>query len=147
MFAKDSFFCVESCAGFRSVGLERITAFLSPNASDAEVGRAVLEALSQYRVLLQSEIAEFHDLMRIEARHKEWERQLLVQAGYKTRQQLYSGLKYVPVRLSNSELSVSATAKDRHHGFQGNGFTSVVNVDLGLVAIGAAVKKAVSECA
>ncbi len=147
VYAKDAFFCFESCAGYRSVVRERINAFLPGGASDAEVGQAVLEALSQYRALRESEIAEFRDLARVEAKHKEWELQLMFHAGYKTRQEIYRGLKYAPLRLVGSELSVSSTVKDRRHGFEGNGFRSVVDVALGPAAIGAAVKMAICECA
>lgn len=147
VYAKDQFFCAESCAGYRSVGSERITAFMPGDAPDIEVGRAVLEALGSYRVLSKTEIAEFRDLARLEAKHDEWERQMMVRAGYKSRQEIYRGLKHVLVRLCGPELSVSATAKDRRHGFVGKGCMLAVNVELGAAAIGATVKKAISECA
>jgi len=147
VYAKDQFFCVETCAGYRSVGGERISAFLAGDAPDADVGKAVLDALGSYRVLSESEIPTFRDLARVEAKQEEWERQLMALAGYKSRQEIYRGLKHVPVRLCGSELSVSATAKDRRNGFEGSGFTLAVAVHLGPAAIGSAVKKAVSECA
>lgn len=147
VFAKDRFFCVESCAGYRSFGSERIAAFLPGDAPDDDVGRAVLEALASYRVLSVAEVAEFRDLGSVEARHSEWERQLMELAGYTSRQEIYRGLKHVPVRLSGSELSVSATVQDRRHGFEGNGFALTMAVNIGAAAVGAAVKSAVSECA
>ena len=147
VYAKSEFFCVESCIGYRSVSGGNIIAFLPGETSDAELGAGVLQALSSYRVLATTEIANFREVANAEARNLVWERQLMAQAGYRSRQELYRGLRHVPVRLRNSELIVSATAKDRRHGFEGNGFSLTIDVNVGAEGIGAAIKKVVAECA
>jgi len=147
VYAKSEFFCVESCIGYRSVSGGNIIAFLPGDTSDTELGSRVLQALNSYQVLAATEIANFRDAASAEARHLVWEQQLMSQAGYRSRQELYRGLRCVPVQFRNAELVVSATAKDRRHGFEGNGFSLTIDVNVGAEVIGATVKTVVIECA
>lgn len=83
VYANDDFFCIESCAGYRRVVDDRIVAFLPREASESDIGNAVLSALASYRVIPVVEHAEFFATTRLETRHVEWEQELNARAGYK----------------------------------------------------------------
>lgn len=147
VYANSDFFCIESCAGYRSVVDERIVAFLPREASDSDIGNAVLSALAAYRVVPVPDHAEFFSATRVEMRLTEWEQDLSARAGYKSTRNLYRGLKLVAVQLSDSEVTMSSTVRDRKRGFTGNGFSLTVASTLGAAVVGDSVKRALEECA
>lgn len=147
VYANDEFVCVQSSVGYRSTVGDKIIEYLPSSATESEIGKAVLSALSSYRVLSLSEVGEFFDLARVQEKHAEWEKELVTRASYKSTKQVYRNLRLVSVRLSESKLSASATTKDRRNGFAGNGFSVTLDVGEGESAVGSAILKALKECA
>jgi hypothetical protein len=147
VYAKDSFICVKSCAGYRRCSDEGLVAFLPGSAAAEAVGNAVVAALDSYRLLSEGEIGEFFAVAKVEERNRIWEAELMRCTGYRSVKEMYSGLKHVPVRLERAEVTVRSTKKDRRNGWEAVRSAFSVNANLGPVAIGEAVKRALGESA
>jgi hypothetical protein len=78
--------------------------YLKRDASDIEIGEAILKALSKSRVVDPSEFGVFFDYKRIEAVYKEWIKKTQEIYGYKTKKAMFKYMDAITLRVENEKI-------------------------------------------
>jgi hypothetical protein len=121
---------------------------LNPDASDVQLGRAVLDALKQSRFLsVEEEVA-----LRVNAKenYKNWIQKLMHQYGYKTKRALFKTMHSCGIECKNGLVTIRPSHHDKLEGWSGEGFTEEdyvkIPADSPPAQIGAALRLAFSRC-
>lgn len=121
--------------------------FLTPEASNASLGDALLDALDKSRFLTPEEFKElFHPDATLQ-RYKEWTQQLMLVGPYKTKKALFKQLKVCNVKMVDREIEMQPTNHVKLEGWDGINLNEVkIPFDSPAVEIGAALRLAFNRC-
>lgn len=94
VYANADFICVETRSGWgRSIGdPSGLEIYLKPDEIDAELGQAILDALSKSRAVLAKDDPDLYDWRKIETRYQAWIEDVKQRYGYKTKRALFKDM-------------------------------------------------------
>lgn len=156
---------VQTYSGYRSTRADHKGQknLLAPNATDEDLGTAVLDALSHSRfvlgapregVALGAEVEfdmELYDYKKAAERYAEWTQDLMARYGYKTKRALFKDMKNVSIESKNGVMTFSPSHHEKMEAWgreKGRDSFEDVMVSASSTAaeIGAALRLAFSRC-
>lgn len=147
----DRFFSVTPLSGYRRHlhEDEPHILYLEPDAADAVLGRAVLEALSKSRFIHPHSDRGFFDADRTIAADKRWHRDFMQRYRYKTKRDAYKNMRYCLVKRSEGSISIQPHKRDTKPGYWWDlppEKTVIIPETNDLNIVGAASRLALSYC-
>jgi hypothetical protein len=90
-YQNQDFIYIETHSGYRGTAVDPdgVQILLPPDASNEDLGKASLAALSKSRIIDISEIATFFDLDKTTKNYNNWVADLMNKYGYKTKRALF----------------------------------------------------------
>lgn len=164
VLGNDDFICVETWSGYRSSTRDPkgVQHFLSPDASDRDLGAAVLDALAHSRFVLGSprlgsvyppEVEFDKDLYDYDLnnqRYAAWVEALKVRYGYKTKRALFKDMKNCGIESSDNVIKIRPMRHEKLEGWgrtKGDGIEDVlIPSDSSADKIGEALRVGFSRC-
>jgi len=158
------FFCIQTYSGYRMSQADHRGAMhlLAPDASDQEVGEALLDALSKSRFVLPEPRTDvwihpeatfdsgLYDFEATEQRYKDWISQLMSQYGYKTKKALFKDMKSCSVESKEGQTTIRPSRHEKLEGWGGTGKGGsdyvVISTNSTPAEVGAALRLAFSRC-
>ncbi|MBS0271758.1 MAG: CdiI family contact-dependent growth inhibition immunity protein [Proteobacteria bacterium] len=144
------FISVETYSSYSlAIGDPTVTEYLlSPEASDEELGCAVLGSLRQSRFLSFEE--EGYLLENATSNYKLWVEKLMTTYGYKTKRALFKNMKSCGVECKDNIITIRPSNHEKLEGWSGDGISQEdyvkVPSDSPPAEIGRALRLAFSRC-
>lgn len=91
--------------------------YLSPEANDQELGRALLEALDRSRFIWPDDEREFFDSERNRQCYRNWQQEVMRRYGYKTKRDLYENMDWCRVERSERKITIQPHKRDKPEYF------------------------------
>ena len=127
-FAKSNqdFSLIETVSGYRGAAAldpKGIQRFLAPDASDEELGLAVIDALAHSRWVLPAPRSgssyppevefdlELYDYKKVAERYAAWTKDLMARYGYKTKRALFKNMKSCAIERKGGTITI----RPSHH--------------------------------
>lgn len=152
IYANPDFILVQACAGLRRfrTNPEKSPFLLAPNATNSEIGQAVLSALDNYKQLAEKEIGTFFDLENVERDYTNWVTNLVEKFKYKNRKALFQSMKHCTVNRENGTITFQPTRHEKLEAWSGTGikredFVAIQASD-SLEEVGKAATTAMERC-
>lgn len=160
-WSNGDFFLIETSSGYRSTQTDPKGKkhFLTPNASDEELGVALLDSLSHSRFVLPAPRkdvwihpeAEFdsdlYDYNLSIERAKKWVANLMAQYGYKTKRSLYKNMQTCSIEISQEVMAIQPWHHEKLEAWGGIVLENVIiPADSTPAEIGVALRLAFSRC-
>ena len=151
-YQNQDFIYIETHSGYRGTAADPdgVQILLPPDASNEDLGKATLAALSKSRIIDISEIATFFDLDKTMKNYNNWVADLMNKYGYKTKRALFKNMMSSDIEIRNGVLTIYPTHHEKLEGWGGDGFTDDDNVVLPINStaeeIGAGLRLAFSRC-
>lgn len=103
------FYVVVSNSGYRGCARDPhgYEGHISPNATEGELGKAVLEAVAHSRFLKLEEIEVFFNLERTMSAYSAWVTSLLERYKYKSRRALFKNMALCNITVTAEEMEVA----------------------------------------
>jgi hypothetical protein len=137
-------------AGGNSIDPQVEPHLLPPDASDIDLGLALLASLAHSRFLPKDEALQFLRRDLLAARYEEFVKSLMARCGYKTRRALFKNMNNCWVDRREGIITIKPT---NHNKLEGWGRTKndgiedvVISADRSAAEIGAALRLAFSRC-
>lgn len=161
VLANDRFVCLRTCSGYRAsiVDPQGAVIYLDPSACDELLGDAVLACLAQSRFVVPyadkraspeaGVDAELYDPVRIDERYQSWVNEVMATYGYKSRRELFRGMKSCWITSSDSKIVIGLTRRDGKEGWSGLlGDDGRLKIDAVAAPadVGAALSRALENC-
>jgi hypothetical protein len=150
VYSKENFLWVKTLSGYRrrSPDPEVPTRCLSNEASAADVGKAVLEALSKSRLINREEIPSFFHPDRVKGDYEAWIEGLIKQLGYPSKRSVLKGMKLCHVELENGEVHFMPNRQVKLEAWEGLGADHdvVIPGDATAEQVGVALMQALERC-
>jgi hypothetical protein len=127
---------------------QAIEHLLEPDASDEEIGKAILEVLKQSRFLSYDEASS----LRLNAMEnfEKWTQMLMERYGYKTKRALFKEMKSCGIYLHEGIITIRPSHHEKSTAWSGNWFTEEdyvkVPADSPPHEIGKALRLSFSRC-
>ncbi|WP_162575055.1 contact-dependent growth inhibition system immunity protein [Variovorax sp. PBL-H6] len=150
-FNGDYYFIVTN-SGYRGCARDPngYEAHLAGSATDEEVGKALLQALSSSRFLKVEEIDEFFSLNRIMSSYESWVASLLDRYKYKTRRALFKNMMLCNITVTDEAMEIGPTQHERLEAWgreRGDGIQEVLlSIHSPAAEIGKALQEAFTLC-
>lgn len=160
--ANHDFICVQTFSGYRSCRAdpEGGQYLLSVDVSDVSLGEAVQSALAASRFVLAERREgvwihpeatfdrRLYDPMLTEQRYVEWTKRLMSKFDYKSKRELFKGMKNCSIKSTAGVLTISPTIRERMEGWAGMPDDEDVVAPTGSspLEVGSAVRLALSRC-
>lgn len=136
------FLCIQTYSGYGSSQADNKGAMhlLTPDASDEEIGEAILDALSKSRFVLPEPRKDvwihpeatfdrdLYDLESMMKRYNAWVAKLMVLYRYKTKRALFKEMKSCNVKNKLGVLEITPSRHEKLEAWSGDGFTDADNV-------------------
>ena len=151
-YANEEFICITTYSGYRSSRRDPQGAqhHLRPEASDEELGLAVIDALKHSRFILPKDDPDLYDYRRAGERYKAWIADLMSRYGYETKRALFKNMDYCHVKSSKGFMTIRPSFHERLEGWSGDGISPDDNVVLSSDSvpeeIGAGLRLCFSRC-
>ncbi len=151
-YSNRGFTLIETCSGYRSYSLdvEAQKYFLGEDASEGEIGNAVLAALSRSRRIAINEIANFFNLEQATKNYAGWVASLMARYGYKTKRSLFKGMKNCGIRRMGDIIRFEPMKQVKQEIWEGTASDGADDVIVPATStpaeIGAAFRLALSRC-
>jgi len=148
----DEFISIKTCSGYFNFlsDPEAPEHLLSPNASEEEIGRAVLDALSRSRILNPKDNRDFFSVELIGVRYEEWVKRIIEHYEYKKRREMFLNMKNCWIHSHNDLITFQPTNHVKLEAWEGvkkAGIEDmVIPTNSSLREIGAALKEAFNRC-
>jgi hypothetical protein len=146
----EKFVLVESMSGYRMVQPENDghAIYLTPDASDEDLGRALLEALDRSRFIWPRDEPEFFEWQRYVKCYKDRQKEFMRRYGYRTKREAYKNMEWCRVERSEGKISIQPHKRDKPELWTDlpPDRTVVIPAATDAVALGAALKLALSRC-
>lgn len=149
VLANDDFIVVEACFYYRSpVADHRLCQhLLAPDVGNAELGKAVADALTHSRELSPDEIERWFDPSALDENYRSWIEAMMRRYGYKTKRVLFRGMRNCHVERMEGRIRFRPSAHERLEGWGSIDEEDVVIPDNSPPeAIGAGLRLALSRC-
>lgn len=148
----DEFISIETYSGYFNF-LDDPAApehLLTPNASEEEIGRALLDALSRSRILIPKENRDFFSFERAGVRYEEWVKKIMARYGYKTRRVMFADMKNCSIRSQEGQIVFGPSNHVKLEAWGWNKSDGIEDVVIpetsSAVEVGNALKEAFSRC-
>ena len=160
VYCNNNFICVRTNSGYRGgtdVDPKGTQHFISTDASDEDIGLAVVDTLAHSRWILSApregsiyplEVEFDSDLTfkkRIE-RHTIWVKLLMERYNYKTKNALFKGMKNCHLEKKSGVIAFNPTHHEKLEAWSGTGEDVVIPDTSASAVIGAALRLALSRC-
>jgi hypothetical protein len=146
------FMCIETYSCYRESARDPQGAqhLLPPEASDEELGAALLDALARSRFLTLAEADTFFFWKRIKDSYDAWVKYLMDRHGYKTKRALFKNMKNCRIESQEGKITIRPTNHEKLEGWTGDGLNEedyvVIPADSLATEVGAALRLAFSRC-
>jgi hypothetical protein len=146
------FVCIETYSGYRGgvrdyLGKQHL---LPPDATDAKLGHAVIDALAHSRFVLPQQDMVLYDYEQMKRHYADWIKNLQSRYRYKSKRALFSNMRSCMIKSQDGTLTIMPSNHDRLEGWSGDGITKddwvILPADSPPQAIGAALRLAFSRC-
>jgi hypothetical protein len=148
----EKFICIETYSYYGATGSDPLGSehLLPPDADDASLGTAILDALSRSRELTAEEAKTFFDWQQRKKTYAEWIERLKGLYGYKTKRAMFKNMKSCDIKRKGGQITIEPSHHDKLTGWSGEGISpqdyAVVNADSPPDKIGAALRLAFERC-
>lgn len=151
----EKFLCIvaQSGRGMTQQDPDSAQHLLPLDSSDEALGMAVLDALTNSRVLTLEEFAIFFDLKQSKVRYDAWVVDMMTTYGYKTRRAFFKHMFSCGVSSFDGMITFSPSRHDRLEGWGRNKsdiaegmVDEVIALAESPEAIGAALRRAMNRC-
>ena len=150
VYSKEHFLWVKTLSGYRrrSADPEVPTRCLSKEASTADVGKAVLDALSRSRLISREEIPSFFAPEKVKANYEAWIEGLIKQLGYSSKRSVLKGMKSCHVEVENGEIHLHPFRQVKLDAWEGLSADHdvVIPGDATAEQVGVALMQALERC-
>ncbi|MBL0318682.1 MAG: CdiI family contact-dependent growth inhibition immunity protein [Alphaproteobacteria bacterium] len=153
VYVNEKFYSIETLSGMGLLSRDfRAKEYiLLPDASEEELGQAILGALSYSRVVNRKADPELWDTEAAKIRAQKWIEGLMQRFGYKTRAVMFRKMKSCDIVMKNGMIEISPSRRERNGNlFTGEGIQKsdyIYLPDTSTPAeIGAGLKLALSRC-
>lgn len=150
IYSTHDFYCVktQSGSGLRIVDPLGAVHYLAPNASDRELGIAVLDALRKSRFRVDD--PDFDHYKAIAARYYQWVAAVMAQYGYRNEHDMFSDMKRCSATIEGGLLTIRPSNHDSLEGWSGDDISpsDYVTIDAESTPerIGSALRLAFERC-
>jgi hypothetical protein len=148
----NEFISLKTCSGyFNFLDDPEVPEYLLlPNASEEEIGRALLDALSRSRILIPQENRDFFSFERAGVRYEEWVKKIMARYGYNIRRAMFVNMKNCSVRSQDGQIiwgpsnhvKLEAWGRNKSDGIK----DVVIPATSSAFEAGAALKEAFKRC-
>lgn len=152
-YCTDKFLLIETQSGLGMVAADPLfpSHLLQPDASESDVGEAILKALSDSRTLnVLEERMDFFDLEKGKENYANWIAMLMDRYGYRSKKALFKDMKNSGIHLVNDTITISPTRHEKLQGWgrnKGDGIEDVIlTADSSPFEIGVGLRLALSRC-
>jgi hypothetical protein len=151
-YQNQDFINIETFSGYRRkvADPDGVQILLPLDASNEDLGKASLDALSKSRIIDIREIATFFDLDKTTKNYNNWVADLMNKYGYKTKRALFKNMMSSDIEIRNGVLTIYPSHHEKLEGWGRDGFTDDDNVVLPINStaeeIGAGLRLAFSRC-
>jgi hypothetical protein len=146
----DKFISVEPKSGYRMIQPEDdgCVIYLQPDASDQDLGRALLEALDQSRFIWPPDEPEFFKWQRYERCYQKWQTNFMRRYGYKNRRDAYRNMDWCRADRSEGRISIRPHKRDKPEYFTNLPMNKAVVIPetRDAAIVGAALRLALDRC-
>ena len=148
----DEFISIETYSGyFNFLDDPEVPEYLlSPNASEEEIGRTLLNALSRSRILIPKENRDFFSFERAGVRYEEWVKKTMERYGYKKRRAMFVNMKSCSVCSREGQMFFGPTNHVKLEAWGRNKSDGIEDVIIPATSspfeVGAALKEAFNRC-
>jgi|SRR5690606_17949918 len=121
---------------------------LSVDASDDELGVAVLDAIERSRFLQPEEARRFLSPDQVKKNHDDWIKEMLNLFSYTSRRDLFRGMKSCDIRLVDGEIVICPTEHPKLEAWEVLGDEMMIRVSGGASSseIGAVLRTGFDRC-
>jgi CDI immunity protein len=146
------FLCIEtySSCGLHVCDPQGKQHLLSPDASEGEIGVAVLDCLAYSRWVMPLEDKDLWDYKLNELRYSTWITKMMATYGYKTKRALFKNMKSCSIERNDGLITIHPSNHDRLEGWSGNMIRDedsvIISADCAPGEIGAGLRLAFSRC-
>ena len=162
--ANGKFICIKTYSGYGSCRADPRGAvhWLTPSASDEEMGTALLDALSKSRFVLpgpRTDVwvhpdatfdAELYDLKKLGERYENWVESIKVRYGYTARRPIFKDMKSCSVMARLGKITMRPSHHEKLEAWSGEGISEdayvIVSEDSSPGEIGAGVRLVLDRC-
>ncbi|MEA9393596.1 contact-dependent growth inhibition system immunity protein [Acerihabitans sp. TG2] len=153
-FVTNEFLNVETYSGLGMTGRDPLfpSHLLLPDVDDKSLGKAILQALSDSRILTElAERVEFFDLEKGKEKYAVWIAILMEKYGYKTKRALFKNMKKYGIHLVNNIITIRPSFHEKLEAWWSSDRISesdyvVFSADSSPAEIGAGLRLALSRC-
>lgn len=144
------FISIETYSGYRMslMDPEAEDYFLSPNASDEDLGKAILSALAQSRFLPIEEARALK--LQLDEHYHNWIEQMKMRYGYKTKNALFKKMMSCGIQLDDGIITIRPSLHEKLEAWSGDGIREEdyvkIPADSPPTEIGAALRLAFKRC-
>ena len=146
----DRFISVEPLSGYRRTLRDDggYVIYLAPDTTDHELGRALLECLGKSRFIWPPDEPQFFDADRIMQSYRSWQKDVMRRYGHKTKREAYKAMDWRRVERSEGRISIQPHKRDKPEYWRDlpPGSTVVAPATIDAIAVGAALRLALSRC-
>ncbi|ARN79849.1 contact-dependent growth inhibition system immunity protein [Methylocystis bryophila] len=111
----ERFISVEPLSGYSLIAREDdgYVIYLAPDASDAELGRALLDALGRSRFIWPPDEPEFFKAERYMRCYRDWQQDIMSRYGYRTKREAYKSMEWCRAKRSEGRTSIYPHKRDK----------------------------------
>ncbi len=146
----DRFISVEPLSGYRMVQREdeAYVICLAPDATDEELGRALLECLGKSRFIWPPDEPQFLEWQRYLQCYRNWQKDIMRRYGYKTKRDAYKNMDWCRAKRSEGKISIQPHKRDKPEYWRDlpPDRTVVISATTDVAAAGAALRLALDRC-
>lgn len=149
----DDFFCIDTYSGLGLTARDFLypSNLLSPDASEEDLGKAILSRLSQSRTITsREERADLLDLIKSKDRYNDWVKNLINSSNYKSRRALFKNMKKCGIHCVNDVVTISPSRHEKLEAWgrtKGDGIEDIIlSTNASPEEIGAALRLAIKRC-
>jgi hypothetical protein len=144
------FVFVQPMSGYRMIQPEDdgYVIYLLPDATDQDLGQAMLTALDRSRFIWPRDEPEFFKWQRYESCYQNWQKDFMRRYGYKTRREAYQGMGWCRAERSEGKISIKPHKSDKPGYFRNLSADSTVVIPetRDAATAGAALRLALDRC-
>ncbi|MCC8374950.1 MULTISPECIES: contact-dependent growth inhibition system immunity protein [Photorhabdus] len=146
------FYSIQTYSGNGLLGVDPLGSeyLLQPVASDQELGKAVLDALSKSRIIPLDEYGDYFDHDANDKQYKNWITEMMGSYGYRSKRQLFKKMNNCNIRLLDGVITIMPYGHKKLELWTGQGIVEsdyvIIPANSSPEEVGAALRLAFSRC-